>query len=170
MVLNIIGVRTDCSKQMNFRCNMKKHITTHTGHIRCNCELCSKLINEKSNMKIYSVYSNFCAKIIFPVYLLSVFAMLRLYMSLATFFLRRTKIAKWTFVRPFPSMGPNMNIHGPSTFSCFGTQRATKIVRTKSNWFNHFTGVFANMSSHFMFGSGLFNSTLEGATKKWIGF
>ena len=170
MVLKIISRCPYCSKQMNFRCNMKIHITTHTGLIRFNCELYVKLMNERRNMKIYSVYSNSCAKIIFPVYLLSVFAMQGLYMSLATFFLRRTKIAKWTFVRPFPSMGPNMNIHGPSTFSCFGTQRATKIVRTKSNWFNHFTGVFANMSSHFMFGSGLFNSTLEGATKKWIGF
>ena len=79
---------------------MKKHIATHTGIIRFNCELYAKLIKERSNMKIYSVYSNFCAKIKFPLYLLSVFAMLRLYMSLATFFLRRTKIAKWTFVWP----------------------------------------------------------------------
>ena len=91
-------------------------------------------------------------------------------MSLATFFLRRTKIAKWTFERPFSCMGPNMYIHGPSTFACFGTKWTAKMVRSKSDWFNHFSSMFANVSSHFMFGSCLFDSALEGAVKKWICF
>ena len=96
--------------------------------------------------------------------------MLGLYVPLATFFLRRSKIAKWTFEWLFPCMGPNVYIHGPATFALLGTKRTPKMICSKSDRFNHFSGVFANVSSHFMFGPGLFNSTLKGAVKKWICF